>query len=133
MVRDANPSDFPVIRALHSEAGWDFGIPDLSSPLILINKVVEGPEGVIGSCFCRLTAETFLLLDPNLDPRRKVVAMQELQPAVFSTAWALGLDELNARISPETTRRFSKRLKQLGWQEARSGWSAWSRVCNERF
>ena len=126
-VRNAIKADFPVIEALYRGGGWDFPLPDFASPLIISNKVVEGPEGVVGSCFLQLTAEAILLLDPNLDPRRKFNTIQQLNDAVTLEAWRLGLDDLNARTSPETTKRFSKRLTQLGWSEARPGWSAWSR------
>lgn len=133
MVRDSNPSDLPIIQAIHRAAGWDFSLPDFASPLIVANKVSTGPEGVIGSCYLQLTAEAVLLLDPALDPRRKFNAIQELNDAVISEAWRLGLDDLNARCSPETTQRFSKRLIQLGWHQTKPGWSAWSRRVDERF
>lgn len=131
-VRDALPSDFPIIQAIHRTAGWDFLLPDFNSPLVVSNKVAIDHEGVIGSCFLQLTAEAVLLLDPSLDPRRKFSAIQQLNDAVTLEAWRLGLDDLNARTSPETTKRFSKRLVQLGWHQSRPGWSAWSRRIDER-
>jgi hypothetical protein len=133
LIRDAKNSDLPIIQAIHRTAGWDFPLPDFASPLIIANKVATGPEGVIGSCFLQLTAEAVLLLDPALDPRRKFNAIQELNDAVTFEAWRLGLNDLNARTSPETTQRFSKRLIQLGWQQTKPGWSAWSRRVDERF
>lgn len=129
-VRDALKTDFPVIAALHSSGGLDYRLPELDSPLILAHKVIEGPEGVIGSTFLRLTAETFLLLDPALDPLRKFSSIQALNDAICLEAWRLGLDDLNARIPPEITQRFAKRLHQLGWEQGRSGWVAWSRELN---
>ena len=133
MIRDANTSDFPILQAIHRAGLDDFILPDFSSPLVIVNKVVTGPEGVIGSCFLQLTAEAVMLLDPELDPRRKFSAIQELNDAVTLEAWRLGLNDLNARCSPETTKRFSKRLLQLGWHQSRPGWSAWSRRVDERF
>ena len=133
MIRNASSSDFHTIQALHKAGGWDFPLPNLSSPLIITNKVVEGPEGIIGCSFLQLTAEAVLLLDPALDPRQKFSTIQQLNDAICLEAWQLGLDDLNARTSPEITKRFSKRLLQLGWKQARPGWSAWSRACDERF
>ena len=133
MIRDYLPSDLPIIQAIHRAGLDDFNLPDFASPLILTNKVATGPEGVIGSCFLQLTAEAVLLLDPALEPRRKFSAIQELNDAVTLEAWRLGLNDLNARCSPETTKRFSKRLLQLGWHQSRPGWSAWSRRVDERF
>src|ERR1700677_963929 len=133
MIRDYTSPDLPIIQAIHRAGSDNFSIPDFASPLILTNKVSTGPEGVIGCCFLQLTAEAVLLLDPALDPRRKFNAIQELNDAVTLEAWRLGLNDLNARCSPETTKRFSKRLLQLGWHQTRSGWSAWSRRVDERF
>jgi hypothetical protein len=131
-VRNAIQSDIPIIEALHYAVGRGFSLPDLHSPLILTNKVIIGPEGVVGSCFLQLTAEAVMILDPALDPSRKFSAIQQLNDAVTLEAWRLGLDDLNARTSPETTKRFSKRLIQLGWHQSRPGWSAWSRRVDER-
>lgn len=128
-VRNALKTDFQVIEAIHRAGNWNFSIPDLNSPLVVANKVVEGPEGIIGSCMLQLTAEAIMLLDPALDPRRKFSTIQQLNDAVTLEAWRLGLDDLNARTDPETTKRFSKRLQQLGWQQSRPGWLAWSRSC----
>jgi hypothetical protein len=133
MIRDSNPFDLPIIQAIHRSVLDDFALPDFNSPLIVANKVAIGPEGVIGCCFLQLTAEAVLLLDPELDPRRKFSAIQELNDAVTLEAWRLGLNDLNARCSPETTKRFSKRLLQLGWHKTKPGWSAWSRRVDERF
>jgi hypothetical protein len=133
VIRDANTSDFPILQAIHRAGSDNFNLPDFASPLILTNKVAMGPEGVIGCCFLQLTAEAVLLLDPALEPRRKFSAIQELNDAVTLEAWRLGLNDLNARCSPETTKRFSKRLLQLGWHQSRPGWSAWSRRVDERF
>lgn len=127
MVRDAIATDYPVIEALHQAMGSDYRLPALSSPLIVANKVVLGPEGIVGSLFLRLTAETFLLLDPMLAPREKFSAIQSLNDAIVLEAWRLGLDDLNARIPPEITQRFTKRLLQLGWEQARPGWTEWSK------
>ena len=133
MIRDYTSPDLPIIQAIHRSGLDNFNLPDFASPLILTNKVAIGPEGVIGSCYLQLTAEAVLLLDPALEPRRKFSAIQELNDAVTLEAWRLGLNDLNARCSPETTKRFSKRLLQLGWHQSRPGWSAWSRRVDERF
>ncbi len=126
MVRDALATDFPVIAAMHRAMGSDYRLPDLSSPLIIANKVAVEPQGIVGCSFIRLTAETFLLLDPALNAKRKFQAIQSMHDAIISKAWCLGLDDLNARIPPETSNRFAKRLKQLGWEQSR-GWIGWSR------
>ncbi len=128
-VRDALKTDFPVVEVMHRMGGLDYQLPDLTSPLVLVHKVCEGPEGVVGSCFLRLTAETFLLLDTSLSAYRQLKTVQALQPAILLEAYRLGLDDLNARIPETIERKFTNPLNQLGWTKARPGWSAWSRQC----
>lgn len=111
--------------------GLDYRLPALNSPLIVAHQVCEGPEGVIGSVFLRLTAETFLLLDPSLSAYRKIKTVQALQPAILLDAWRLGLDDLNARVPETTERKFANQLSQLGWTKARPGWGAWSRCATQ--
>lgn len=128
MVRPYSATDLPVIEAIHRVGGLDYRLPDLNSPLIVAHQVYEGPDGVQGSVFLRLTAETFLLLDPTLHPQHKFSAIQQLNDAIVLEAWRLGLDDLNARIPPEINQRFAKRLTQLGWERGRSSWVAWSKT-----
>jgi len=127
-VRDANPEDFPTIEQIHGKMGLDYRLPNLAHPLFLVRKVAAEEDGVTAACFLRLTAETYLWLDPKLTARAKVETMNELQPAVLAAAWAQGLDDIEARIPETVERRFRKRLTQLGWSRNRPGWFAWSRA-----
>lgn len=106
----------------------DYRLPDLESPLFIVKKLVEEDGKVIGACLLRLTAETMLLLSPDLGPVKKMDAMEAMQPEVLHTAWSQGLDDIEARIPDETEAIFEKRLHQLGWTKNRDGWNAWTRV-----
>jgi hypothetical protein len=128
IVRDANPDDFSRIAEIHAAMGTDYHMPDLAHPLFLVRKVAETETGVSAACFLRLTAECYLWLDPNLTPRCKMDAMNQMQPEVLCAAWEKGLDDIEARIPETIERRFQRRLKQLGWEKARPGWFAWSRA-----
>jgi len=128
-VRDADETDYPVIQEIHRQMGMDYSLPDLHSPLFFIKKVVENDEGkVVGACFLRISAETYLWLSPDSKPREKVDSMLQMQPAILGAAWDNGIDLIEARIPEETERRFRKRLKQLGWTQNREGWHPWSRL-----
>lgn len=125
--RDAETADRETIRQIHAQNGIDYSLPDLDSPLFCVRKVVEDDNGrVVGACFLRLTAETYLMLSPELTPRDKVTAMQAMQPEVLRSAWELGLDEVEARIPAEIEARFHKRLRCLGWSRNREGWHPWT-------
>lgn len=127
MVRDATPEDFPEIEKIHAAMGLDYKLPELESPLFIVRKLIERDGKVIGACLLRLTAETFLLLSPELGPEEKMHAMEAMQPEVVSEAWKQGLEEIEARIPHETEEIFKKRLIQLGWTRNRDGWHPWTR------
>jgi hypothetical protein len=127
-VIDVGPEQHAEVEAIHSDMGMDYKCPDLTSPLLIVKKAVTNDKGeVIGACLLRLTAETILLLSPELDPKQKMDAMEEMQPEVLQAAWQLGLDDVEARIPTDTEHIFEKRLNQLGWSRDRDGWHPWSR------
>ena len=127
-VRDANSLDFPSIVRIHAAMGSDYRLPELDHPLFIVRKVAEGPNGLSAACFLRISTECYLWLDPALNPRDKMRTMLELQPAVLSEAYLKGIDDIEARVPETLHHRFRKRLEQLGWQQARPGWSPWSRA-----
>jgi hypothetical protein len=132
-VRDADPEDNAAIIAIHEGMGMNYLCPDLNNPLFFVKKVAEDENGeVIGACMLRLTAETYLLLSPNLDARSKMMVMNALQPAVLNAAWEQGLDDIEARIPEETEKKFHKRLCRLGWSRNRDAWHAWTRQTGEK-
>lgn len=127
-VRNSVPSDAQFIQKAHEASGIDYRLPDLESPLFFVKKTVEDDDGnVIGACYLRLTAETYLWLDPKLNPKGKVEAMSAMQPEVLTSAWSLGIDDIEARIPEGIEKIFKRRLHQLGWEKDRSGWNPWSR------
>lgn len=127
-VRDAVPSDFLDVARIHRQMGMDYALPDLASPLFFVRKVVEDDEGnIVGACFLRLTAETYLFLSQDLDAQAKMIAMQAMQPEVLEAAWLQGIDDIEARIPGDLEKRFQKRLCRLGWTRNRSGWHPWTR------
>ncbi|MFP5230770.1 MAG: hypothetical protein ACLGXA_24400 [Acidobacteriota bacterium] len=131
MVIDVAPEYHQEIQSLHAAGGLDYRLPDLESPLLIVKKAVTNEKGeVIGACLLRLTAETMLVLSPELSPREKMDAMEAMQPEVLNAAWSLGLDDIEARIPEESEQIFEKRLNQLGWSRDRDGWHPWSRSTN---
>jgi hypothetical protein len=127
IVRDAKPEDFAEIERIHAAMGMDYQLPDLAHPLFLVRKVTLDDNGeVIGACFLRITAETYLWMSPDIAPRCKMDVMNKMQPEVLRAAWQNGLDDIEARIPETVERRFQKRLNQLGWSKNRSGWFPWT-------
>lgn len=128
MIRDPRPEDFEAIGQIHKDMGMDYKLPQLDHPLFFVRKVAVDDQGkVIGACFLRLTAETYLWLSPEQGPRQKMVAMVAMQDQVISEAYDKGIDDIEARIPLTVETIFKKGLKRLGWTRCREGWMPWSR------
>ena len=124
MIRDYDPKDAETIKSIHKSQGFDYALPDLSSPLVLIRKVREIDGQVVGAMFLRLTAETFLLVDGS--PVTRGRAIEELQPEVIREAWEKGLSDIVCVVPPEIESDFSPVLERMGWAKERP-WPLWSR------
>lgn len=127
-VRDYNPStDRPVLEALHKQMGMDYKLPDIDSPLFIVRKVFMLHEQIVGCELLKLQAESYLMLDCNLDPLEKTRVIAHLSRESEREAYNQGLDTLVAYIPEEISTKFTKRLNLLGWATARSGWVTWFR------
>jgi hypothetical protein len=128
IVRDYEPSDREAVEQIHKEMGMDYKFPDIDQPLFLIRKVCLDDTGkIIGTEFLKIQAEAYLMLSPNLSSSEKVAVIGELSPAVEQAAYEQGLDTIAAYIPDGISKRFTKRLKLLGWDTARTGWVTWFR------
>jgi hypothetical protein len=127
LVRDARPQDIEQIAAIHAAMGMDYQMPNLESPLFLIQKVAEADGKIIAASALKLEAETYLWIAPELSAREKVDAMYGMQPQLIAEAWAKGLDNVVAWIPEDVEKKFRRRLETLGWQRDREGWHSWSR------
>jgi len=124
MIRDLEPDDLPQIKEIHKAQGFDYAVPNLSDPLILVKKVREIDGRVVAAMFLRLTAETFLLVQGS--PVEKGRAIEELQPEVLREAYEKGLSDIVCVIPPEILESFAPALQRLGWERDRE-WPMFSR------
>ena len=73
----------------------------------------------------RLTAETYLLHDPDAGtPRQRWQHFLAMHDAVRRDAAARGLDDAQAFLPPRIARSFGRRLERLGWR--RDPWDCFS-------
>lgn len=127
-VRDYNPStDEKAVSLIHQSMGMDYKLPKLDDPLFIVRKVYEHDGKIIGAELLKLQAETYLMLDCNLDPVEKTRVIAHLSHAVEREAYNRGLDTLVAYIPEDISTKFTKRLNLLGWDKARKGWVTWFR------
>ncbi len=127
MIRDYQPEDAQAIKDIYQSQGFDYALPDLSSPLLLVKKVREVDGRVVGAMFLRITAETFLLVDGS--PVTKGRSIEELQPEVIRAAWEKGLDDIVCCIPPEISDSFAPVLDKMGWLRDRE-WPTYMRSLN---
>jgi len=123
-VRDYEPRDLDTIKSIYKAQGFDYALPDLSSPLVLVKKVREIDGRVVAAMFLRITAETFLLVQGS--PLEKGRAIEELQPAAIGEAWRKGLNDVVCVIPREIAESFGPVLERMGWSHDRD-WPMWSR------
>jgi hypothetical protein len=145
-VREYKSSDLDALRRMHAAQGFGYPLPDLESPLFLSKLVLEddGEEKESGrevgdpdsptldssrvtmAILQRLTAETYLLHDPDAGtPRRRWKCFLALHEAARGAAIERGLDDVQAFLPPPIARAFGRRLARLGW--TRDPWPCFSR------
>jgi hypothetical protein len=127
IVRAYKPSDRDAIEKIHARMGMDYRLPDLEGPDASYVQVVEEYGMVIGASMNRVIAESYVWIDPTLDPRDKFTAIRLGQAAMLQEARKRGWRECIAMIPEFMEKKFQKRLKQLHWSPQRDGWNLWGR------
>jgi hypothetical protein len=127
VIRDLEPRDIEAVKAIQKAQGFEYAIPDLTSPLILVKKVREVDGRVVAAMLLRVTAETFLICSGS--PVTQGRAIEELQPEVIGEAWAKGLSEVVCVIPPEISESFTPVLERMGWYRTRE-WPMWQKDLN---
>jgi hypothetical protein len=129
-IREYRESDLATLRAIHAAQAFEYPLPDLSNPLFVTKLILSKgdeeneshhneppPERIIGAALLRLTAEAYLLLDPNPGtPRQRWEWLLQLHAATERDAWQRGLEDVHAWLPPPVARAFGKRIAQLGWK-----------------
>ena len=128
LIRDYRASDLKQVKAIHEASGIDYKLPDLSSPLFLVTKVLE-IDGIVRACGGGyLQIECYLWLDKSdwADPEQKLMAVQALDRSVMHEAYLRGIDCACLYLPPGMD-RFGKRLEDLGFTRDREGWVTYSK------
>jgi hypothetical protein len=145
MIREYTAGDLAALRAIHAWQGFEYPLPDLNNPLFVTklilseaNEARTGEENsdtrteprpretIIGAALLRLTAEAYLLLDPNAGtPRQRWQWLLQLHAATERDAWQRGLEDVHAWLPPPIASKFGKRITKLGWNRD----DAWTPYC----
>lgn len=118
-IREYEEKDLEELKAIHARQGFGYGFPDLGNPLFLTKLVLgreQGEKRIVAASLLRVTAEAYLLLDPESgSPRERWQWLLGLHEATRRDALARGLDDVHAWLPPEIATKFGKRLMKLGW------------------
>lgn len=121
-------SDFSQVEKFHKKMGFDYRMPDLSSPLFVVKHGVYDENGqLLGAAAVRLQAEAYLWVDTNLPNRVRLELIYALSRSLAVETWRAGLDCVVAYLPPNLPKSFKQLLKRLGWLPDREGWQNWSR------
>lgn len=124
IVRDFQSADIVRLAEIHAKQGFAYDLPDLDSPLFVVRKVATNGRSVpIAGAALRLTAEAFLLIDPDAEKKANVVLA--LHEAVRRAAQDAGLDDVQCLLPPPIEKKFGWQLMRLGWK--RHEWTLYSR------
>lgn len=129
IVRDYSAADLERVKKIHEDSGLDYRLPDLSSPLFLITKVVEY-DGTVQACAgMYLQAECYLWLDRSdwASPDEKLELLKALDRIGMQEAWLRGLDCACLWLPPGMDRFGERLIHDLGWKRDRAGWVTYSK------
>jgi hypothetical protein len=115
-IRPYSEQDLSRIQAIHRRQGLAYELPDLDDPIFFSKTVLEHEGEVIMAVAARMTAEVYLLVDPEAGtPAERWVRFQKLHRAVETDVLRHGLDDAHCWLPPELSKSFAKRLARLGW------------------
>jgi hypothetical protein len=142
-VREYRESDLAALKQIHAAQKFPYPFPDLANPLFVTKIVLTdddqnvapgfspasvGEGKIVGAALLRLTAEAYLLLDPQAgSPRQRWQSLLTLHEAARDEAWQRGLEDVHAWLPPAIAEKFGRRLGGLGWLRD----DAWTPYCKK--
>jgi hypothetical protein len=124
---DLLSTDFSKVEAMHKEMGFDYKMPDLSSPLFVLKHAVIDDGKLVGAAALRVQAEAYLWLDTSQPVSVRYRVVLALSKSLAEAAWRVGIDCVVAWLPPGLPRSFQKLLRKLGWLPDREGWQSWTK------
>jgi hypothetical protein len=128
IVRQYRDEDLESIKALHEKSGLKYSLPPMDT--FFSRRVVDSEHGVGMVSLLKLTAEAYLICDPEWrNPAWRMNALQGLHAVCNEDARQKGVVEAVAFIPPSIEKTFRKRLERFGWNRNKPSWhSYWKEV-----
>lgn len=126
IVRPYEAKDRKTVEALHRMQNFGYEAPDWSK--MLVSAVVEVDGQVAMASFLRKTAETYLLLDPDSEnkKREKLGQLLILHKEIVNPALKAGLTDFHCWLPPQIDLKFGRLLMHLGWEKPL--WTCYSKA-----
>lgn len=120
-------TDLEALKQMHAEQGFDYVCPNFDHPEFFTRLVAEDEAGrPVMAIMGRLTAEMFLLLDPQAGkPGDRLKNFLVLHMASEHDMASRGIQDCYAQIPPEMG-KFKRLLGLLGWVPADT-WQPWTK------
>jgi hypothetical protein len=129
-IHEYTENDLPRIQELHALCGFDYQLPDLAAPSMVVKRMLTHDGAIQVAGFLRLTSEAFLLGNAKWrTPAWRWEALKALHEDIRHKAQILMLDDAHCWVPPELDRAFGRRLVALGWERERQ-WPVYSQKVN---
>jgi hypothetical protein len=118
--RAAMENDCDELRKIYAESGFNFSLPDLSSPMIEAAQLVIDERGeVVMAAMAERTVEIYLLCPASqLHPVVRMEGIRLLHGAIRDTIVGKGYTEGFSFIPPAIERSYGRHLrKRFGWEK----------------
>ena len=124
IVRPFQEGDLRLIRAWHEASGFDYPLPNLSSPLMALLGIAESEGEVVAAAGIKLVGEAYYWQNPDAREFAKGRAIFQLHRALHTNARKqLGLDQCQAWLPPQIAEQFGSVLGEtFGWTKNESEW-----------
>lgn len=126
LVRPFEMGDQAAIERLATSQNLPYEKPEWGS--LDLGAVVERDGAISSAVFLRKTAETYLLIDPaaELRKRERIADLLILHKELVAPAKRAGFSDLHCWVPPELEQRhFGRLLLHLGWTKPL--WASYSR------
>jgi hypothetical protein len=126
LIRPYMREDLPEVKALHAAQGFDYALPDLDAPSMLVRCVIEENNRVTHAAFLRKTSEAYWIFNPGESRRERLGKMLALSKEMVTPAARAGLEDVHAFLPPVILDlKLHRTLLRLGWQKPL--WTCYSR------
>ena len=127
VIRTYQAQDLEALKRIHAKRGLPPAcLPDVSNPLFFVQRVIEEDGKPVAALFVKLTAEPFLLLDPDLPTAEAFHKLSILSDVAETAVRKEKIEDITMWIPNEAGEGFGKVVEGLGF--VKSPWQSYSRI-----